>query len=128
MTNDESRRFQGRLTLRTRRVKGGRRRDTNYTNLHEARETEVWPDLALPSFAPWGIHPIPIGQNQAHTPAMSQKSVILLAEDDPNDVFLLKRTFNKAGIPNPLHCVRDGEEAIAYLAGNGKYANRLEYP
>jgi CheY-like chemotaxis protein len=27
-----------------------------------------------------------------------------------------------------VHAVRDGEEAIAYLKGEGKYANRVEYP
>ena len=29
---------------------------------------------------------------------------------------------------NPLQVVRDGEETIAYLSGEGKYSNRAEYP
>jgi CheY-like chemotaxis protein len=53
---------------------------------------------------------------------------ILLAEDDENDVFLLKLAFEQAGVRNRLIVTRDGEEAIDYLAGNGKYANRTEFP
>ena len=39
---------------------------------------------------------------------------ILIAEDDENDVYLIKRAFQKAHFENPLKIVRDGEEAIAY--------------
>jgi CheY-like chemotaxis protein len=53
---------------------------------------------------------------------------ILVAEDDPNDALLIKRAFTKCGIPNPVFIVSDGEEAIAYLSGVGKYSDRLEYP
>src|SRR5205809_22508 len=38
------------------------------------------------------------------------------------------KAFQKAFINNPLQVVRDGEEAIAYLSGVGKYSNRSEYP
>jgi len=53
---------------------------------------------------------------------------ILLAEDDENDVLLLKRAFEKAEIQNPLFVSRDGQEAIDYLAGAGNFSNRTEYP
>ena len=53
---------------------------------------------------------------------------ILLAEDDENDIFLMGRAFERAGIPNPLVTVRNGQEAIDYLAGNGKYVDRKQYP
>lgn len=53
---------------------------------------------------------------------------ILLVEDDLNDVFLVKRAFKKAQIPNPLQVVTDGEEVISYLQGRGKYADRHTYP
>jgi CheY-like chemotaxis protein len=53
---------------------------------------------------------------------------ILLVEDDPNDVLLIKRAFEKAGVANPLSVVSSGEEAISYLRGEGKYADRREYP
>jgi CheY-like chemotaxis protein len=54
--------------------------------------------------------------------------VILLAEDDENHVALVQRAFRQAGLLNPLHVVNDGEQAIAYLNGEGKYADRDEFP
>ena len=59
---------------------------------------------------------------------MADQAVILLAEDREDDILVIRRAFAKGDILNPLHVVRDGEEAIAYLAGEGKYANRSEYP
>src|ERR1051325_11431606 len=59
---------------------------------------------------------------------MPDNSVILLAEDREDDVLLIRRAFKKAHLLNPLHVVHDGEEAIAYLKGEGQYANRAEYP
>jgi len=53
---------------------------------------------------------------------------LLFAEDDENDILLVQRAFKEVHISNPLHVVRDGEEAIAYLKGAGQYANRAEYP
>ena len=59
---------------------------------------------------------------------MVQQATILLVEDDANDVFLMERAFNKARLANPLKVVRDGEEAISYLQGEGIYADHDEYP
>jgi CheY-like chemotaxis protein len=59
---------------------------------------------------------------------MSEHAVILLAEDEEDDVILIRRAFAKANISNPLHVVWNGQEAIAYLMGVGEYANRDEYP
>jgi CheY-like chemotaxis protein len=53
---------------------------------------------------------------------------ILMAEDDENDVFFLERAFKQAQIVNPVNRVKDGEEAIAYLAGEGIYTDRGKYP
>jgi len=53
---------------------------------------------------------------------------ILLAEDDENDIFLMGRAFDRADIPNRLIVVRNGQEAIDYLAGTGEYAQRDKYP
>ena len=55
-------------------------------------------------------------------------ATVLLAEDDPDDILLTQIAFEKARLANPLQVVRDGEEAIAYLKGEGKYANRAQYP
>jgi CheY-like chemotaxis protein len=53
---------------------------------------------------------------------------ILMAEDDSNDVVLIQRAFAKAGLKNNLKVVRDGAQAIDYLAGRGVYSNREKYP
>jgi len=59
---------------------------------------------------------------------MANNRTILLAEDDPNDVLLTQIALRKARLANPLQVVRDGEEAIAYLTGDGLYADRSRYP
>jgi CheY-like chemotaxis protein len=59
---------------------------------------------------------------------MSDHAVILVVEDREDDILLLRTAFRKAGLLNPIHFVRDGEEAVAYLRGEGKYASRAEYP
>lgn len=53
---------------------------------------------------------------------------ILVAEDDPDDAFMLRRAFTTANIVNPVAFVSDGDEAIAYLAGTGRYADRDLHP
>jgi CheY-like chemotaxis protein len=53
---------------------------------------------------------------------------ILLAEDDKNDIFLMRRAFDNAGFHNPLHVVHNGQEVTNYLAGVGEYADRERYP
>jgi CheY-like chemotaxis protein len=53
---------------------------------------------------------------------------ILLAEDDENDAWMVKRALNWGDIHNPVQVVPDGEEAIAYLRGDGKYKDRQMYP
>lgn len=54
--------------------------------------------------------------------------VILLVEDDPNDVLLVQRAFKRLNIVNAFQVARDGEEAVAYLAGDGSFADRSAYP
>jgi CheY-like chemotaxis protein len=51
---------------------------------------------------------------------------ILLVEDDPQDVKLTMRAFEKAQITNPLHVVRDGVEALDFLFATGSHAHRSE--
>ena len=59
---------------------------------------------------------------------MPENSVILLVEDRDDDVVLIRKAFEKAGLTNPFHVAHDGEEAIAYLSGEGKFSNRVEFP
>jgi len=54
--------------------------------------------------------------------------VILMVEDDPNDVFLLKRALEKERVTLPIRAVSDGEEAIRYLGGVGEFADRDRHP
>jgi CheY-like chemotaxis protein len=58
----------------------------------------------------------------------NRNHAILLVDDDPNDRFLIRRAFQRLGIGNPLFEVSDGAEAIAYLAGEQKYADREKFP
>jgi DNA-binding response OmpR family regulator len=53
---------------------------------------------------------------------------ILQIEDDPNDVFFLQRAMLKAGVAIPIHVVTDGRQAIDYLQGAGKFADRQKFP
>jgi CheY-like chemotaxis protein len=53
---------------------------------------------------------------------------VLIAEDDGNDLYLIIAAFEEARMHCPLITVRNGAQAVDYLAGNGEYANRLEHP
>ncbi|HXP61665.1 MAG TPA: response regulator [Dongiaceae bacterium] len=53
---------------------------------------------------------------------------ILLAEDDENDILLVRRAFDRAKIPNPLFIVHSGQETIDYLSGKGTFADRARFP
>jgi CheY-like chemotaxis protein len=53
---------------------------------------------------------------------------ILLVEDDPNDVLLIRRAFTKARILNQIQTVSDGDQAVAYLNGDGPFADRNAHP
>jgi CheY-like chemotaxis protein len=44
-----------------------------------------------------------------------QNRPILLIEDNPMDVDLTRRAFNRRKVINPIEIARDGEEALAYL-------------
>lgn len=54
--------------------------------------------------------------------------IILLVEDDPDDVFFLQDAFAKLGRAGDLRVARDGEEAVAYLSGEGAFADHALNP
>lgn len=54
--------------------------------------------------------------------------VILLAEDDLNDAEQTKSALRRAGVLNRVAHVADGDEAIAYLKGEGKFSDRERFP
>ena len=51
-----------------------------------------------------------------------------MVEDLEDDVLLVRKAFAKANLPNPMHRVSSGEEALSYLKGVGQYSNRDEHP
>jgi len=53
---------------------------------------------------------------------MKPKNVILLVEDDPVDVMSVRRAFDRNKVTNPLYVVSNGEEGLAFLRHEGKYA------
>ncbi len=59
---------------------------------------------------------------------MNNWKVILVADDDENDVFFLRRAFTKSGFLHTIIHVSDGQKAIDYLLGNGIYADRNANP
>jgi CheY-like chemotaxis protein len=58
----------------------------------------------------------------------NRDALILLAEDNEGDIILFRRALKKAHITNPLEIVRDGDETVAYLKGEGRFADRTKYP
>src|SRR5262245_9609238 len=58
----------------------------------------------------------------------NKQFTVLLVEDDLNDIFLVKRAFKMAQVKNPLQVVTDGQQAMLYLKGEGKYSDRESYP
>ena len=53
---------------------------------------------------------------------------VLAAEDEDSDRLILSLGFQRAGLRNPLVVVKDGQEAMEYLAGAGCYGDRETYP
>lgn len=55
---------------------------------------------------------------------MSQKNVLLLVEDNPDDEELTMLAFEQSPIANEMVVAHDGVEALDYLFGTGMYAER----
>jgi CheY-like chemotaxis protein len=53
---------------------------------------------------------------------------ILLVEDNPDHAELVRRSLEHFRAPNFLHHVEDGETALDYIFGHGRYANRGQFP
>jgi CheY-like chemotaxis protein len=59
---------------------------------------------------------------------MTHSPPILLVEDNPDDVFFMKRAARTAEIVQPLNVVIDGQAAIDYLSGTGEFADATRHP
>jgi CheY-like chemotaxis protein len=53
---------------------------------------------------------------------------ILLVEDIPSDAALIRRSFEKTNVLNPIVWTKNGQEALGYLSGLGQYSDRTKYP
>jgi CheY-like chemotaxis protein len=53
---------------------------------------------------------------------------VLLIEDNPDDVFLMRRAMKKASVAWNLQVVMDGQEALNYFMGHEKFADREQFP
>jgi CheY-like chemotaxis protein len=54
--------------------------------------------------------------------------LILLAEDNSTDALMIRRAFTKAKLQGALEVADDGDKAVAYLSGQGKFADRVSHP
>lgn len=61
--------------------------------------------------------------NNKHRPI-----VILVAEDDEEDRMLVQEALEESRLANQLFFVTDGEELMAYLRHEGKYADTEKFP
>ena len=61
-------------------------------------------------------------------PLLNEPFNILLAEDNPDDVFFFRNAYKKAAIPGTLNAVCDGVEVLAYLTGEEGFVDRVNYP
>jgi CheY-like chemotaxis protein len=59
---------------------------------------------------------------------MKYPTTILIAEDNDNELALLKHALTKNHLNNPIQVCRDGQETIDYLCGEGRFKDRLNYP
>ena len=59
---------------------------------------------------------------------MNEKQTILLVDDSDDDLSLMKHACRAAHFNASLQTVNNGEEAIAYLKGEGVFTNREKYP
>ena len=59
---------------------------------------------------------------------LMRKLEILAVDDDVRDCLLVKDAFLDIDVRDPIFTVHDGAEAIDYLKGNGRYADRNQFP
>lgn len=61
-------------------------------------------------------------------PTSSRSELILYAEDDPNDAFFFEMAVRRAKLPHPVAVVDDGQAALDWLKGTGRFADRTKCP
>jgi CheY-like chemotaxis protein len=58
---------------------------------------------------------------------MAERTV-LVVDDSGEDINLIRVAFQKSGFINPVQGVRDTDEALQFLKGEGEYAERAKFP
>jgi CheY-like chemotaxis protein len=53
---------------------------------------------------------------------------ILIVDDNPRDITLFQAALENCGIACPVRVVSHAQQAIAYLRGDGNYADRKAFP
>lgn len=56
------------------------------------------------------------------------RPTFLVVDDDPNDLMLFRSAFQSSGVSAAVQTATSGDEAIAYLVGEGKFSDRAMYP
>ena len=57
-----------------------------------------------------------------------QRMSVVIAEDGEDDIALVERALESIACEHTIKVVRDGQEAIDYLRGSGKYEDREAFP
>ena len=71
---------------------------------------------------------MPIHTEQDIAILLNTRLNILIAEDNPDDVFFLQQAIKKAGVDCLLNSACDGIQALAYLNGEGAFNDRVAHP
>ena len=59
---------------------------------------------------------------------MNRQKCVLVADDEENDFFILRRCFEKADLTHKIVHVRNGQAALDYLAGEPPFSDRDQHP
>src|SRR5437773_3961985 len=59
---------------------------------------------------------------------MNKECCVLVADDDRDDVFFLRRAFRHAGLAEDVIDLPDGEKTVEYLKGTPPFDDRGRYP
>lgn len=59
---------------------------------------------------------------------LKKSFTILMADDDPDDLILIRDAFDENRFEGEIQCVNDGEELLDYLNNRGKYINPDLFP
>jgi len=59
---------------------------------------------------------------------MEKRVIVLLVENEPDYAAMVREAIQGISTPHEVHAVQSGEDAIAYLSGEGQFADRAMYP